>query len=157
MANILIPTDFTPASLQWADRYLRTEDQPRNNLVLFHAFDLPASPHDLLGAKEPSLELMTEAFRAACVQLKETYGNRVGRIVVRCMQGNTNSLFRNFIDAQDIDLIYCPEDYVFHRVHVRSLDPRAFFRHAGVPIVNNAQRRREDHFVPTTAFQVSTS
>jgi hypothetical protein len=157
MANILIPTDFSPASLQWADRYLRSEETVRHNLVLFHAFDLPASPHDLLGAKDPSCELMTEAFRAACVQLKEKYGNAIGKIVVRCMQGNTKALFRNFIDAQDIDLIYCPDDYVFSRVHARSLDPTSFFRSAGVPLVKNTARRREDSFVLSTAFQVSTS
>ncbi len=157
MANILIPTDFTPASLQWADRYLRGEEQQRNNLVLFHAFDLPSSPYDLLAAKDPAFELMTEAFRAACVQLKEKHGNAIDRIVVRCMTGNTRALFRNFIDAQDIDLIYCPDDYLFTRVHARSLDPTSFFRHAGVPLVKTTARRREDSFVISNALQVSPS
>lgn len=138
MTNILIPTDFTPASLSMAEGVLRSEGCPRCNLVLFHAFSLP-DPHDLLYKlyRDPSTELMTEQFRQACKQVKDAHTSRIGKIIVRCMRGDTRALFRNFADANDIDLIYCPEDFVFVPVHDQSVNPLPFFKNCGIPVIKD--------------------
>ena len=148
MTNILIPTDFAPASLKLAESIARAEGYNKCNLILFHAFELPDSPFDLLGTsrRDPSCELMTEGFRQACKHLKDSNPGIFGKIIVRCLQGNTRNLFRNFIDANDIDLIYCPDDYRFVKVHARSLDPLPFFRKCGVPVVKRLERRLEETY-----------
>ncbi len=146
MTNILVPTDFTPASLQTAELALREAGDSNINIILFHAFELPSSPFDLIrtGYREPAQELMTEAFRQACRQLKIEYPRQLGKIMVRCMNGNTKALFRNFADANDIDLIFCPESFTYSKIHERSLDPKPFFKKSGIPMLRKASR----DFVP---------
>jgi nucleotide-binding universal stress UspA family protein len=160
MANILVPTDFTPASLKLAENALRNGSFEKCNLILFHAFALPSSPFDLLGASSsnPSGELMTEKFRQACKQLKDDYPQKVNKIVVRCMTGDTRAVFRNFAEANDIDLIYCPDEYVFKPAHARSVDPVYLFKKCGIPVVKTSTWKPEPVFRPAyfSTVQVST-
>jgi hypothetical protein len=160
MTNILIPTDFTPASLKMAEALLKKEDLQKCNLVLFHAFEQPTSPQELWikSFRDPSAELMTEAFRQACKSLKDQYTAQIGKIVVRCMKGSTPALFRNFIEANDIDIIFCPEGYTLTPPHVRSVDPLILFRQCGVPVMKTAERRRESvvQSILYPSMQVST-
>ena len=160
MTNILVPTDFTPASLKLAENALNSGNYGKCNLVLFHAFEMPSSPFDLLGAyhRDPSSELMTENFRQACKQLKDDYAKQVNKILVRSMAGNTRAVFRNFVEANDIDLIYCPEDYSFQAVHPRSIDPCYLFRKSAVPVINSVVQKKEPVFEPSffESLRVST-
>lgn len=151
MINILVPTDFTAESLQLAENALRSGNYEKCNVVLFHAFQPPVSPLDMLGTKhkDPSSELMTESFRQACKQLKDNYGNKVNKIIVRCMTGCTRAMFRNFVEANDIDLIYCPEEFYLKPAHLRSVDPQFLFKKCGVPVVKNNTRKTEVVFEPT--------
>jgi Universal stress protein family len=148
MANILVPTDFTAASLKLAEQALKNTADQKVTIILFHAFEVSAFPFELIrpGHKDPSFELMTESFRIACKQLKDEYPQRVNKILVRCMNGNTKALFKNFAEANDIDLIFCPENYVFAKVHKQSVNPVNLFKKCGVPVVKEAPRKREPVF-----------
>jgi hypothetical protein len=148
MTNILIPTDFTTASLKMAENAVKNGHYNRCNLVLFHAFAMPANPFDLLGSahRDPSCELISESFRQACKQVKNLYAKEIDKIVLRCMTGNTPAMFRNFAEANDIDLIYCPESYFFQPVHPRSIDPQPLFRQCGIPVIKVAGKRAEPKF-----------
>lgn len=160
MTNILVPTDFTPASLKLAENALQSGHYGRCNLVLFHAFELPSSPFDLLGSaqRDPACELMTETFRQACKQLKDDNAKQVNKIIVRSMAGNTRAVFRNFVEANDIDVIYCPEEYHFTPVHPRSIDPCYLFRKSAVPVVKSAAAKKTPVYTPSffEKIQVST-
>ncbi|MFC4262342.1 hypothetical protein ACFOWM_05610 [Ferruginibacter yonginensis] len=136
MLNILIPTDFTAASLQLVEQAIKQSDK-KVNIVLFHAFELPSSPHDLLSPsyKKPEYSLINEPFRQACKQLKDSYPNIINKINISCMQGNTKALFRNFIDAKDIDFICCPVAYNYMSIHPQSINPTTLFKKSGVPVV----------------------
>jgi hypothetical protein len=159
MTNILIPTDFTANSLKQAEGVLRNESCPKCNIVLFHAFEMP-EPFDMLYKlyRDPSLEFLTESFRQSCKQIKDENPDKIGKIIVRCLKGSTRAIFRNFIEANDIDLIYCPEDYVFTRIHEQSIDPLPLFKKCGVPVIKTVSRRTPSVFatpvfstVPITA------
>lgn len=148
MTNVLIPTDFTANSLSWAAQAIKTEGCPKCNVILFHAFDLPSDPYDLLRgtAKDPAAEMMTEAFRQACKQLKDEHSDRIGKIIVRCMRGSTRWLFRNFVEANDVDMIYCPDNYVFVPIHSLSVNPTQLFKKCGVPVMKTIKKRTETLF-----------
>jgi hypothetical protein len=145
MANILIPTDFTPASLKLAERALRNISDNKVSVVLFHAFDISAFPFELLrsGQKDPSSELLTEPFRQACKQLKDDHSHRISKIIVRCMNGSTRAMFKNFAEANDIDMIFCPDEYVFSKSHKQSVNPVNLFKKCGIPVVKETIRKRE--------------
>lgn len=139
MTNILIPTDLTAASLQLAERAIQGL-QPRNaNIILFHAFDLPYSEYDLLvpGRRKPYADAMNDSFRQACKQLKDQHLKAVQKVFFKYMEGSTARLFRNFIDANEVDLIVCPDDYQFVPIHKTSIDPRPLFRKSGVRVVRD--------------------
>ncbi|MEO5888832.1 MAG: universal stress protein [Ferruginibacter sp.] len=137
MTNILVPTDFTAASLKLAESAIKQAGERSINIVLFHAFELPFSEFDLLSPdyREPACHLVNEPFRQACKQLKNDYPKQLAKIVVRCMNGNTKALFRNFAEANDIDLIFYPDGYMYFKIHKRSLDPRPFFKKCGIPML----------------------
>jgi hypothetical protein len=148
MINILVPTDFTADSLMLAENALKNSNIEKCNIVLFHAFQPPASPLDMLGAghRDPSCELMTESFRQACKQLKDANVTRINKIIVRCMTGSTRAVFRNFIEANDIDFIYCPNEYCFLPVHARSVDPQYLFSKCGIPVLKSGVRKTENAY-----------
>lgn len=135
MTNILIPTDFTAASLKEAEPLLKNIAGGKVSLILFHAFEQPDSPFDLLGdtRRDPVAALLNEPFRQACKSLKDAYPKLIHKITVRCMRGSTKPLFRNFIDANDIDFIYCPDGYTHAQIHPASVNPSALFAKCGVP------------------------
>jgi len=147
MINILIPTDFTAASIKMAEQAIKCTTENAVNCMLFHAFSLPDSPHDLLGGgyREPSVGLMNESFRHACKQLKDDNPKKVNKIFVRCLNGDTRAVFRNFLDAYEIDLIYFPDNYTYSRIHERSLNPTIFFKKCGLPII-------KETFIKTAPF-----
>ncbi|MBN8666156.1 MAG: universal stress protein [Chitinophagales bacterium] len=148
MANILVPTDFSPASIKLAEQALGLTTDMKVNIILFHAFEQSSLPFELLrpSYKDPSAELMTENFRQACKQLKDEYGQRVGKIVVRCMQGDTRAMFRNFIEANDVNMIFYPSHYVFTKAHKQSVNPAGLFTKCGIPVVREVPRKKEPVF-----------
>ena len=138
MTTILIPTDLSAASLQLAEKTIQAL-QPRNaNFLLFHAFDLPSSEFDLLmtaDRRRPYADAMNDAFRQACKQLKEQNLKAVQKVFFKYMEGSTSRSFRNFVDANEVDLIICPDDYSFNPIHPLSVDPRPLFRKCGIRVV----------------------
>lgn len=134
MNNLLIPTDFTPASVQLAARALKALNK-KSNIVFFHAFQMPYFLNDLLTNEPPYLELMNDRLRQACRNLKEQYPELTGTITFKFMRGDTNALFRNFIDANDITMIVCPKEYVYEKVHKDSINPTGFFKRSKLPVM----------------------
>lgn len=145
MINILVPTDFSVASVSWIRAAVRASKANECNIILFHAFAIPDSAFDLLANDEPPVPsgILTDAFRIACRQAKLESNKAVRKIVVRTMRGNSRPLFRNFIDANEIDMIYFPEDAVLAKAHPLSIDPTPLFKDCGAPVLReypSAQR-----------------
>lgn len=137
MTNILIPTDFSAGSIQLAEQALENLNVNSVNIVFFHLFELPYSEFELLDPcrKKPYADAMTDNFRQACKQLKEQHSKNIQKVCFKFLEGNSAPLFRNFADANEIDMIYCPEHYVFKPVHKLSADPRPVFKKSGVNII----------------------
>ncbi len=142
MRNLLIPTDFTVHSLDLVSRAASALDQQPTNIFLFHAFTINITAPDVLGnpRRLPYAELLTDEFRSACRRISQKYPF-VRDLSVKHMYGSNVRVFRNFIDANDIDMIICPEDFVFHKVSPRSVNPEKMFRKSGVPVLNPVLRK----------------
>ena len=145
MRNVLIPTDFTTESLHWVEQTLQALDDQPVCITLFHAFDKTHTAPDLLAnsRRVPYAHLLTDELRNACKRMKEKYPKLLKAIHIRHMYGNSNNLFRNFVDAHDIDLIVAPRDYVHKPVTADSLEPTSFFEKSGIPILRDLQRKRK--------------
>lgn len=135
MTNLLIPTDCSVNSVKNVEQVLKSLSGRKVNIVLFHAFSLPTSSIDLItgASKYPYHEVMNENFRQACKQLKDRFPQNIQKINFKYMLGDTLAVFRNFADANDIDMIYVPENYNYTKIHDRSLNPLSFFNKSGIP------------------------
>jgi len=142
MTNILIPTDFTPAGFQMTAQAIERFKGRKLNIMLFHAFEMPDA-FDLLDRNRPKPyhNLLTETFRQSCRQIKEQYPKEVHKIAFNCMEGNSASMFRNFVEAHEIDCIVCPGSYRFVPANKKSVDPLPLFRKSGVRMVSDLQPR----------------
>ena len=135
MTNILIPSDFTPASMKMAEQAVKLLNR-QVNIIFFHAFEMPFYHQDLIrNERQPWQELLHDEFRQDCKHLKEQYSWLINNISFKYMQGDSNALFRNWIDANEIDMIVCPSDYVYSKIHSRSVNPIPFFRKSGLPLL----------------------
>lgn len=151
MTNILIPTDLSPASLQLVKRAIDVVNLRKVNIVLFHAFAFPDNAFELIrsGYSRPYVNMLNEEFRQACKQLKEQYPQAIAKIFFKAMDGDTAAVFRNYIDANEIDMIICPEDYAFKPVHKLSVDPRPLFKKSGIKVSLLLEPQEEIQLVTT--------
>lgn len=141
----MIPTDFSVASLELVDKTAQTLEGESLNIILFHAFEIPFFVSDVfdIRGKLPYAELVTEPFRNACKRVKLQHPKTIRSIVIRHQYGNTAAVFRNFVDANDIDLLVCPDFYVFQAVHTGSVNPVPLFQKAGVPLMKEFKPRKK--------------
>lgn len=140
MINMLVPTDFTIQSVQAAEQCVKALDKPCN-IILFHVFELPFYYQDLIRVPAPYTGLVTEKLRQACQQLKEEYSKQIGTVSFRFLQGDTQSLFKTFTTVNNIDVIGCPEGYLFSKVHKHSVNPMKLFKKCGLPLITEIYER----------------
>lgn len=135
MNHILIPTDFSFASVNYAAQAAR-QIGGKCNIYLFHALNLPDSLVDVMqkaGVRGDG-RLITEDIRVRCKKVKsENYG--IANIYIRILYGSTLAAFRNFAEANAIDFIFLPEAYKFRSVVRDSVDPTPWFKKSGIPVI----------------------
>ncbi len=138
MTNILIPTDFTPASIKMAEQALQVLELRTVNIVFFHAFELPPSEFELLDPSRPKpyANVLNDSFRQGCKQLKEQNPEAIQKVCFKFLEGNSAPLFRNFIDANEIDIIFYTPHYKFVPINKRSADPLPLFKKSGIKVIN---------------------
>jgi hypothetical protein len=157
MRNVLIPTDFSERTFQLVERALEVLDEQPLTITLFHAFDMNGYPEDGLGSprRMPHAHLLTDSFRNACKRIKEKNSKLLKGIYVKHMVGNTSAGFRNFVDANNIDLIVAPISWRFEKVTPMSIDPRSLFERSGVQVMKNLMRKRTVVYSAATLAETS--
>jgi len=149
MRNVLVHTDFSAASFDLVEKTIHTMGEQVLNITLFHAFQMPFFVSDLIrNQRQPYHDLLTDAFRNNCKQIKQQYPRQVNSIVFRHLYGNTPAVFRHFADANDIDLIAYPELYEFIQVHPDSVNPDRMFKKSRVPLLRQFKSKRRIVTIP---------
>ncbi|NML22590.1 hypothetical protein HHL16_17035 [Pseudoflavitalea sp. G-6-1-2] len=163
MRNVLIPTDYSLASLELVEKTVQSFPQQQLNIILFHAFEIPYFDSDMgsSNAKPPYRDIVTDAFRNGCKRLKDQYPKSIQGILLRHLYGNTTAVFHNFIDANEIDLIVFPDHWTFTPVHPQSVNPAAMFRKSGVRLLKTftapvQQKEQAPAAKPPVSKQVKT-
>lgn len=143
MRNVLVPTDFSTASFDLVEKTIHTMGEQVLNITMFHAFQIPFFVSDLVrNQHQPYHDLLTDAFRNKCKQIKQQYPRQLHSISFRHLYGNTPAVFRHFVDANDIDLIVYPEPFEFIQVHKDSVNPDRMFRKSRVPLLRQFKSKR---------------
>jgi len=150
MKTIMIPTDFTTASLQLMEETILVFKPESVNIVLFHAFTMPQSMQDIVGTEsKPHIQVINERFRKSCKRIKDKYSDYVNNIHYRHLYGNTMRVFKHYLQFNKIDCIVYPTNYFLQMTHARSVDPDQLIRKCGYPVITS--------LLPEASVKISTS
>ena len=137
MTNVLIPTDFTVRSLDLINNAVQ-HIPGKLNIFLFHTFDMPDTLIDAMhmsGIKNYN-NLITEELRLKCRQIKADNAS-INGISFRLMFGSTVAVFKNFAEANNIDVIIYPTGYNYIPVVRESINPERMFLRSGIAVMRN--------------------
>ena len=155
MTNILVPSDFTPATLKLAEQAVKLLNR-EVNIIFFHAFSMPFYYQDFFRPeRQPWQDVVSDEFRQGCKQLKEKYPWLINSINFKYMQGNSNALFRNWAEAHEIDIIVCPPTYAHTKIHERSLNPAGFFKKSRLPLLQELSPAQPTVFSKDTGRELA--
>lgn len=133
MVNILIPTDFSAASLDYIGQIAKVIPG-KINIILFHALDMPQSLVDAMrrtGMREYG-GMVTEELRLKCKRIKAENKN-INNISYKLMYGSTLAAFNDYTESNGISIIALPPAYKFAAVVRESVNPKRMFQKSGLP------------------------
>jgi hypothetical protein len=138
MKTILIPTDFNEASVARTYDLVKSLRNEQIKIIFFHAYKLTDSITDLLMLSRRSTDYaqIPEEFHRACYALKEEHQDSVKVLGIEYFYGSTMASFRNFAEANEVDVIYYPEAYTFRKISKYSIDPVLFLNKSGIPVIH---------------------
>ncbi|QNL49493.1 hypothetical protein H8S90_22645 [Olivibacter sp. SDN3] len=123
MKNILIPTDFTDESVSILSDYLNSHPDEQVNVLFFHAIKLSDSITDLLllSRRTKEQELIPEEFKNYCKNVRKEF-DMIENVRFQYFYGHTMALFRNFLEANEINLIIYNPAVKLKRISKTSID-----------------------------------
>ncbi|HVI47216.1 MAG TPA: hypothetical protein VM802_20225 [Chitinophaga sp.] len=138
MKNILIPTDFSIRSLGYVHSVIAMHPHEQVNIIFMHALEMPDSLFDLITFTRNSrhIDLITADFKDGYEIIRNKYSSAIKQLKVEFFHGNTRMAFRNFLLAQNIDVIMLPEDHDYNAPSARSYNPEKLIRKCKYPFVN---------------------
>lgn len=141
MKTILIPTDFNENSVQLSQGIFGNFPDETFNLIFFHAFKLTDSITDLLMLSRRTTEYaqIPETFHTACNEFRKKNAERLSVLRIEYFYGSTMAAFRNFAEANEVDAIFYPDGYNFHKISKYSLDPAVFLTKSAIPVIKAIQ------------------
>lgn len=111
--KVLIPTDFNVKSLNVLLEFLKRNPTDQFEIILAHGYDMSYSISDLLFYSEYKLlkKIQSEEFRESCKLIENTYQSRLTKVKFSILTGSTKRYVKNYVTANNIDLIVCCNDY----------------------------------------------
>src|SRR3954463_5437544 len=124
MKTILIPTDFNASSLSFIPELCAGAQDAELQLVFVHLFRLSDSITDLLMLSRRSREFehVGEDFLLRCRELQQQ-NPKISAFRIEFFYGSTLSMFRNFLEAQEISCILHPDLCSWKKLNAASIDP----------------------------------
>ncbi len=136
--NILIPTDFSLASLNAIMGLVKKHPEERFNITLVHFFKLSDSEAELLMLARRSREysLISDEFEDQLNDIRKNFPQQIARVHAEFFYGNTVAIFKNFLEARDIKTIVCLDCHNYNRLTKNSIDPQLLVQRSGCKIIN---------------------
>lgn len=135
MKRILIPTDFTIASLNIIHTLVNKVNGPVE-IVLFHPVYIPNSISDLLFTRRTTQGYITQEYTEACEILKNKYSSQINSMNTVFFYGSSAAAFNNFAEGNKIDMIAINEQHQYKETYKNSLSPMPFIRKAKYEVLS---------------------
>ncbi|OOQ62147.1 hypothetical protein [Mucilaginibacter pedocola] len=136
--NILIPTDFSLESLQAVPALIQQQPGQKFNITMVNFLGLSDSISDLLmlSRRSREYEYVTQEFLDELTRLSREYGEYIESLQTEFFYGNTVALFKNYLEARDINQIARLKQFSYIKLTPMSNEPDAFLDRAKCPIVD---------------------
>ncbi|MES2268802.1 MAG: hypothetical protein V4520_18705 [Bacteroidota bacterium] len=137
MKTVLIPTDYQAPSLDSIHAVCRQFKNEELNLVFVHVFKLSDSYSDLLmlSRRSREYEKVSDEFYRYCNVLRAQYP-QIKNIRIEFLYGSTLSMFKDFIEHNEVDLVLESDSDTFTPIHQSSVDPGLLIKRSGLPVIN---------------------
>jgi hypothetical protein len=137
MKTILIPTDYQASSLDCIHAVCRQYRDEDLNLVFVHVFKLTDSFSDVitLSRRSREYEKVSDEFYRYCNVLRAQYP-QIQNIKIDFLYGSKLSMFKQFIEHNEVDMVLDTEGCEFTQIHQSSVDPVLLIKRSGLPVVN---------------------
>lgn len=140
MKHVLIPTDFTIASLQTVHAAMVQFPNEPIRISLLHLLEMPTGIGDLLMRavrKDPN-HLITADFQKACEIIKNKYGNKIAQMDILFRYGNTKNYVQNLLEGLSVDAIVLDPEFKWSLPHNSSVPMTPLLRKSGYHIIEMA-------------------
>lgn len=137
MKTILIPTDYQASSLDCIHAVCRQFREEDLNLVFVHVFKLTDSFSDIitLSRRSREYEKVSDEFYRYCNVLRAQYP-QIQNIKIDFLYGSKLSMFKQFIEHNEVDMVLDTEGCEFTQIHQSSVDPALLIKRSGLPVIN---------------------
>ena len=139
--NILIPTDFSLASLNAIIGLVKKHPEERFNISLVHFFKLSDSESELLMLARRSREYthISQEFEDQLNDIRTNFPQQIARVHTEFFYGNTVAIFKNYLEARNIETIVCLDCHNYNQLTKNSLDPQMLVKRSGCKLINITQ------------------
>ena len=140
MRILLIPTDYQLSALDCIPNLCMQARNEEFTFIFVHVFKLSDSISELLllSRRSREFEQISDEFYEQCEALKATYP-QIKKFKMEFLYGNTLSMFRNFIEDNEVDAVLDLSSCSIARINKSSIDPRILIQKSGLPIVTVGQ------------------
>jgi hypothetical protein len=137
MKTILIPTDYQASAFDCIPSVISQLQSEEINLVFVHMFKLSDSVADLmmLSRRSREYEKVSDEFYKQCNQTKAEYP-QITNIKIEFLYGSTLSMFRDFLENNDVDAVVETESCSFSAIHKTSINPTVLVQKCGLPVIS---------------------
>jgi hypothetical protein len=137
MKTILIPTDYQASSLDCIHAVCRQFRDEDLSLVFVHVFKLTDSFSDVitLSRRSREYEKVSDEFYRYCNVLRAQYP-QIQNIKIDFLYGSKLSMFKQFIEHNEVDMVLNTEGCTFTQIHQSSVDPALLIQRSGLPVIN---------------------
>ncbi len=137
MKTLLIPTDFDLKSLNSIPELVEKYYPEDLNIILVHMMQITDDIHELLMLSRRSTEYqdISQAFYDTCTALKQKHRSSIQKISIEFFYGSTVAVFKNFLDANEVDEIVLIRDYDYKLINKNSIKPTLLVTRCGKALV----------------------
>jgi len=137
MKTLLIPTDFNVKSLNCIPDLIQQYTPQKLNIILVHMMKITDNIHELLMLSRRSAEHqhISAEFYNACALLKREHANSINNIRIEFFYGSTVAVFKNFLEANEVDSIVMLQNYPYTMLNKNSIEPAILVNRSGIEVV----------------------
>lgn len=135
--NILIPTDYSVATLNCVSGFLDKNPDQKFQIIMVHFLQLSDSISELLmlSRRNREYQYISNDFEAAMDKMRKRYADQITSLHAEFFYGSTVVVFKNFLEHNGIDAILLLHGHQYEKLAENSIEPHLMVERSGYPVL----------------------